>query len=99
VNLADRVIHEIDGALRTLTGQHRAQRPSPAEGIADADLEADAARHAAGLMRVNHTGEICAQALYQGAEALARGGSEFPEPVKQAMTLLSRVMTETTYRI
>jgi 3-demethoxyubiquinol 3-hydroxylase len=208
MSLADRVICELDGALRALTGQHHAQRPNPAEGLADADLEADAARHAAGLMRVNHTGEICAQALYQGqaftarddavrdslrraaaeetdhlvwcearlaelgsgpsvlnpafyalsfamgavtgllgdrvslgfveatedqvcrhlerhldslpaedeksreivrrmhedearhgAEALAHGGSEFPEPVKQAMTLLSRVMTETTYRI
>ena len=34
-----------------------------------------------------------------GADALEMGGEEFPGPVKQAMTLLSRVMTETTYRI
>lgn len=204
----DRLVCEVDDALRTLTGQHRAQRRSPADDLPETELEPDAARHAAGLMRVNHTGEICAQALYQGqaltardpavrdalrraaaeetdhlawcearlaelhsrpsvlnpafyalsfamgaatgllgdrvslgfveatedqvcrhlerhldalpqadaksreivrhmhedearhgADALARGGAEFPEPVKEAMALLSRVMTETTYRV
>lgn len=206
--LADSVIGQIDRALRTLSGQHASRRPSPARELPEAPLETAAGRHAAGLMRVNHTGEICAQALYQGqaltardpavrsalleaaaeetdhlawcegrlqelssrpsvlnpafyamsyamgavtgllgdkvslgfveatedqvcrhleehlealpesdarsreivsrmrddearhgSEALARGGVEFPAPLKQAMTALSRVMTATTYRI
>jgi ubiquinone biosynthesis monooxygenase Coq7 len=49
-----------------------AERPSPASGIAEADLDDAERRHAAGLMRVNHTGEVCAQALYFGQAALAR---------------------------
>ncbi len=204
---ADTVVGQIDQALRTLSGRHRSRRPSPGSALAEADLDRRAGTHAAGLMRVNHTGEICAQALYQGqalsardpgvraallkaaeeeadhlawcegrlnelhsrpsvlnpafyalsyamgavtglmgdrvslgfveateaqvcrhleshlealpeddtrsreivnrmrddearhgSDALARGGVEFPAPVKQAMTLLSKVMTETTYR-
>jgi 3-demethoxyubiquinol 3-hydroxylase len=208
MSLADQLIGQLDRALRTLSGQHDSRRPNPAEHLADAPLDAAAGSHAAGLMRVNHTGEICAQALYQGqaltardaevrtalleaaaeetdhlawcearlqelhsrpsvlnpafyalsyamgavtgmlgdkvslgfveatedqvcrhleahlhslpaddvrsreivarmhedearhgSEALARGGAEFPAPLKAAMTLLSRVMTESTYRI
>lgn len=208
MSLADKLIDQLDRALRTLSGQHTSTRPSPAAEAAPADLDEAAARHAAGLMRVNHSGEICAQALYQGqaltardpdvraalleaateesdhlawcearltdlasqpsvlnpafyalsyamgavtgmlgdrvslgfveatedqvcrhlerhlealpaddaqsravvlrmredearhgSEALARGGAAFPAPLKQAMTLVSRVMTETTYRI
>jgi ubiquinone biosynthesis monooxygenase Coq7 len=206
--LADMLITQLDQALRTLAGEHRSRRPSPVRNLPGGKLEAHAGNHAAGLMRVNHTGEICAQALYQGqaltarnphvrsalleaaaeeadhlawcedrleelhsqpsllnpafyalsyamgavtglmgdkislgfveateaqvcrhleehleslpeddarsreivtrmredearhgSEALARGGVEFPAPIKQAMTLLSRMMTETTYRI
>lgn len=205
---SDRVIGQIDQALRTLSGRHTSRRPNPGGRLAEAELDRRAGRHAAGLMRVNHTGEICAQALYQGqaltardpevrtallraaeeetdhlawcearlgeldsgpsllnpafyalsyamgavtglmgdrislgfveateaqvcrhleshlealpeedarsreivahmredearhgSEAIARGGVEFPAPLKQAMTLLSRVMTESTYRI
>jgi 3-demethoxyubiquinol 3-hydroxylase len=208
MSLADRLIGQVDQALRTLSGQHGRRRPNPANELDDPSLASSAGRHAAGLMRVNHTGEICAQALYQGqaltardpqvrsalleaaaeeadhlawcedrleelhsrpsllnpafyvasyamgavtgllgdkvslgfveatedqvcrhleehlerlpaddsrsreivarmrddearhgAEALARGGGEFPAPVKGAMRLLSKVMTESTYRI
>lgn len=208
VALADTLIGEVDRALRTLTGNHANRRASPAADLPETGLDARAGRHAAGLMRVNHTGEICAQALYQGqaltsrdpavrasletaaaeetdhlawceerlaqlgsrpsvlnpvfyalsyalgagtgllgdrvslgfveatedqvcrhlerhldelpaddlksreivarmhddearhgAEALARGGIAFPRPVKDGMTLLSRLMTATTYRI
>jgi len=208
MSFADLVIGQVDQALRTLTGQHGVRRPNPAGALVEVPLSADDSAHAAGLMRVNHTGEICAQALYQGqalsardpavrralleaaaeeadhlawcedrlqelesapsllnpafyamsyamgavtgllgdrvslgfveatedqvcrhleehlerlpaedgrsreivtrmhddearhgAEALARGGAEFPAPVKTAMRLLSRVMTESTYRI
>ena len=206
--LIDSLIEQVDGALRTLSGVEPATRSNPgaaAEEVALSDSERD---HAAGLMRVNHAGEVCAQALYEGQaavarddqtresllaaaaeetdhlvwcaqrleelgsapsklnplfyaasyamgavtgllgdkvslgfveatedqvckhlenhlealpeadqrsrliieqmhldearhgeEAMAAGGVEFPEPVKQAMTAVSRVMTETTYRI
>lgn len=49
-----------------------AQRPSPASGMAEGALDESARRHAAGLMRVNHTGEVCAQALYRGQALFAR---------------------------
>lgn len=208
MSLADRLIGQVDRALRTLSGQHGQVRPNPAAAIDHAPLSETEGGRAAGLMRVNHTGEICAQALYEGqalmardpgtraallsaaqeeadhlawcesrleelgsrpsllnpafytlsyalgaatallgdrvslgfveatedqvcrhidehlaalppedrrsreillnmradearhgATALARGGVEFPAPVKQAMRLVSRVMTETTYRV
>jgi ubiquinone biosynthesis monooxygenase Coq7 len=66
----DRAIVEFDRALRALVGAHRAARPYPAEGVAEAPLAESERQHAAALMRVNHVGEICAQALYQG-QALA----------------------------
>lgn len=70
----DRLILGIDRALRTLTGQHAAMRPSPADSERaqtdnseqSAPLAESQRRHAAGLMRVNHCGEVCAQALYEG---------------------------------
>lgn len=69
----DRAIVEIERALGTsLDAKPEAQRPSPAVGIAEADLDEAQRRHAAGLMRVNHTGEVCAQALYSGQAAVAR---------------------------
>ena len=205
--MIDDAIHRFDRALKTLTGLRAAKRENPAAAVEDAPLDDAERSHAAGLMRVNHTGEVCAQALYEGqaltardgavrerlldaageeadhlawcaerigelgsapsvlnplfyaasyamgavtgligdkvslgfveatedqvcehlerhldalpeqdarsraivermheeearhgSDALDMGGSEFPAPVKQAMTLLSRVMTETTYR-
>ena len=204
----DQLVLGIDQALKTLSGAYTAARPSPAEEQAEVELDEAQRAHAAGLMRVNHAGEICAQALYEGqaltarsdearaalkqaaaeerdhlawcrerlseldarpsvldplfygasylmgaltglagdkvslgfveatedqvvehldrhlddlpasdkksraildqmredeskhgAEALAMGGEEFPAPVKQAMTLISNVMTRTTYKI
>ena len=47
-------------------------RPNPAEGVDDVELDEAARRHAAGLMRVNHAGEVAAQALYQGHALVAR---------------------------
>ena len=66
----DAVIVALDSALRTLFAPPRASRPSPALGLAATSLEARAQRDAAALMRVNHVGEVCAQALYS-AQALA----------------------------
>jgi len=55
-----------------VAGAPEANRPSPAHGIAHAELDDAERSHAAGLMRINHTGEVCAQALYDGQAALAR---------------------------
>ena len=68
----DRLIGHIDRALRAIAGVHEAVRPSPAAGTAEAGLSEDARRHSAALMRVNHVGEVCAQALYDGQALTAR---------------------------
>jgi 3-demethoxyubiquinol 3-hydroxylase len=67
----DHVIGSIDQALRTLLGANSAARPYPAEGITETVEQAAERRHAAALMRVNHSGEVAAQALYQGQAAVA----------------------------
>jgi len=68
----DRLIAGFDRALRALAGVHSARRPSPAEASSDAALSETARAHSAALMRVNHVGEICAQALYEGQALTAR---------------------------
>ena len=68
----DRAIVELDRALRTVAGVHAARRASPADAVPEADLDAVEREHAAALMRVNHVGEVCAQALYQGQALTAR---------------------------
>ena len=68
----DTLILHFDRALRTVTGVHRAGRPSPAARLPEAALDAGARAEAAALMRVNHVGEVCAQALYQGQALTAR---------------------------
>jgi len=71
-SLADRLLMDAQNALGTVFGSARAERPNPAVGQPDVVLEEDERRHAAGLMRVNHVGEVCAQALYVGQAAVAR---------------------------
>jgi ubiquinone biosynthesis monooxygenase Coq7 len=69
----DRLVVEFDRALRTLIPGHRAGvRPSPAEQVSHTSLSKEETNRAAGLMRVNHTGEVCAQALYQGQALTAK---------------------------
>jgi ubiquinone biosynthesis monooxygenase Coq7 len=68
----DRVISEFDRTLRALAGVHEAARPNPADEVVEVELGEKERVHAAGLMRVNHVGEICAQALYQGQAMTAR---------------------------
>ena len=69
----DQMLVEIDGMLRTLSRRGAtAARPSPAEGHSEANLSERERKHIAGLMRVNHTGEVCAQALYQGQALTAK---------------------------
>ena len=69
----DRFLVEIERALSTtLDARPGATRTSPADGVPEAELDETQRRHAGGLMRVNHVGEVCAQALYSGQAAVAR---------------------------
>ena len=77
----DQFIVRLDEALRLSTGTApEPHRANPASEVADTPLQAEQRSHVAGLMRVNHAGEICAQALYAGQAATARD-----ESVQQAM--------------
>lgn len=69
----DRAFEQLDQAVRTVLGPAPpAARPNPAEPVAETPLTERERRHAAGLMRVNHAGEIMAQGLYQGQALTAR---------------------------
>lgn len=69
----DRLLAGIDSALKTIAApSSHIARPNPAAEIADANLSDRERSHAAGLMRVNHAGEVAAQALYQGHASVAR---------------------------
>lgn len=69
----DRFIIEFDTALRSVVGGANAQRTTPgSESGANTALDSEQRKHAAGLMRVNHVGEVCAQALYQSQKLVAR---------------------------
>ena len=75
----DRFIVEFDTALRSVVGGANAQRPTPgSESGVNAALDSEQRKHAAGLMRINHVGEVCAQALYQSQKLVARN-SEIKE--------------------
>lgn len=70
---ADRLLLQADAALRTLLPfSGKPQRPSPATAQPDSEFGGAEARNVAGLMRINHTGEVCAQALYQGQSLTAK---------------------------
>lgn len=68
----DGLISGFDRALRAVTGVHDARRPSPGRQVAEGELTESQRAHAAALMRVNHVGEVCAQALYEGQALAAR---------------------------
>lgn len=68
----DHWLGELQGALDTVFARPAARRANPADAHPETALDAKARRHAAGLMRINHTGEVCAQALYSGQAAVAR---------------------------
>ena len=72
LNTLDLLLAGADQVLRTLFASPPAGRANPATGIAEAELSLAEQQHAAGLMRVNHVGEICAQALYLGQALTAR---------------------------
>jgi 3-demethoxyubiquinol 3-hydroxylase len=68
----DRLLAGAQNALETVAGSPRAVRPNPGAQEADVVLDEAERRHAAGLMRINHVGEVCAQALYVGQASVAR---------------------------
>jgi len=73
LSLLDRIIVDLDRGLRALGGNNPGQgRDNPAGGLPEAELTETQRRHAAGLMRVDHTGEVAAQALYHGQAVTAR---------------------------
>jgi ubiquinone biosynthesis monooxygenase Coq7 len=79
----DQFIIEFDKGLRTLFASSHSARPHPDQGMDEAELDDGERRHALGLMRVNHCGEVCAQALYQGQALTARDASA-RDALKQA---------------
>ncbi|OWY38684.1 demethoxyubiquinone hydroxylase family protein [Xenophilus sp. AP218F] len=81
--MLDKLIVEFDRGLRTLCAPAQSLRPHPDREVEEAQMDAAARRHALGLMRVNHCGEVCAQALYQG-QALTARSAESREALRQA---------------
>lgn len=87
--LADHFIVEFDKALRTVFAPATTWRPVPGEACQEADLSPAERRHVVGLMRVNHCGEVCAQALYQGQALTCRDATS-----RQALEQAGREETE-----
>ena len=72
-NPIDGFIIEFDRALRSIVGATPMRRPVPESSVIDeSELTTEEKKHAAGLMRVNHVGEVCAQALYQSQKLHAK---------------------------
>lgn len=71
-SLLDHIAQQIDHAIRTVHSPAIEQRPSPATPLPQPELNAAERTHTAGLMRVNHVGEVCAQGLYQGQAMMAK---------------------------
>lgn len=88
INL-DHLIVEFDKGIRTLFSQAHSVRPHPDASLTDVPMEESEKTAAAALMRVNHSGEICAQALYQGQSLTARD----PE-VQEKLQLAAQEETE-----
>ena len=75
MNLIDLVINEVDKGLKYSTQNYQTEsRPYPADKIEQDSLNESEKNHSAGLMRVNHSGEVCAQALYRGQALTAKLG-------------------------
>lgn len=83
LNRFDTLITEFDTGLRTLLAKPHSARMHPDANIAEADLSEAEKKQAGALMRVNHTGEVCAQALYSG-QSLTSKSTETTAALKQA---------------
>lgn len=73
--MLDQLIIGFDRALRTVFATSQTVRPVPGEALPEAELSPEERRHAAALMRINHVGEVCAQALYQGQAMISHDPS------------------------
>ena len=87
--MIDTLILHFDRALRTVFAPAQTIRPVPGQALPEAELSDAERRDAAALMRINHVGEICAQALYQGQALVSRDAA-----VKQALTRAADEETE-----
>ncbi|EAR22463.1 2-polyprenyl-3-methyl-6-methoxy-1,4-benzoquinone monooxygenase [Nitrococcus mobilis] len=107
-SLVDRVIAQFDAGVQTLYGRPRGTgRPSPANELPEPELDRQERRKAARLMRVNHCGEICAQALYQAQaittrnpalrQTLARAAAEENDHLAWCEERLMRLGSHTSY--
>ena len=84
-NFADKFIFEFDRALKTIIpGSTKGNRPSPSDKVYDSDnLNDFEKKHISGLMRINHCGEVCAQALYQG-QAITTKNKSIKESMQES---------------
>lgn len=87
--MIDNLITEFDKGLRTVFAPAVSLRPAPGAELPEAELSDEDKRHAAALMRVNHVGEVCAQALYQGQAISSRQPA-----IKAALAEAAREETE-----
>jgi len=73
ISFLDKAVLQFDRALQTLVPHAaNANRSSPADKLQEAELDQAERKHSSGLMRINHTGEVCAQALYAGQATTAK---------------------------
>ena len=94
----DTLITEFDSALRTVFTTARSTRPVPGDALPDAELSDAERQTTAALMRVNHVGEICAQALYQG-QALTSRDPDIRDALRQAAAEETEHLAWTEQRI
>ena len=71
-DLQDKIVLAVEKSLETILSPNESNRPYPAENIADISLDKNRLKKSRSLMRVNHAGEIAAQALYNGQAVFAR---------------------------
>jgi ubiquinone biosynthesis monooxygenase Coq7 len=72
ISFVDELISGIDRSLKTLTGTNVAGRSNPGDASGESQMSEQERKHVAGLMRINHAGEMCAQALYEGQALMAK---------------------------
>ena len=82
-DLSDSIVVALDNGLKTLSGSFQSSRQSPADAVEEGEMSELEKVHASGLMRVNHVGEICAQALYEG-QSMTAGNSSVKEKLRKA---------------
>ena len=82
-DLFDSIVVALDNGLKTLSGSFQSSRQSPADAVEEGEMSELEKVHASGLMRVNHVGEICAQALYEG-QSMTAGNSAVKEKLRKA---------------